>query len=162
MEHTYTGKTGQNEIVPEGDYVLCVVEAEEGFKDGDPQMKVKCEIEGSNGVAWERLTSSEKAGWRVDQFVTAWATFNKKAPPPKGESIRIEAHTILGQRVPARIATREYNGKQQNEIVHWIVDPKYLVPENGAPALVSEPAAAAPSPFPAASQAAASDDDLPF
>ena len=108
-------------LVPEGEYTLKVIDAEEGFSQaGNEMLKPVFRVlfeDGSEGPkVYENLVFSEKTKWRVDQFVAACGKH-----PGKGVKFDLFPAMIFGWTCRAKLKIETYNGKDRNKVAEFII-----------------------------------------
>ncbi|QYY34577.1 DUF669 domain-containing protein [Ruficoccus sp. ZRK36] len=142
----YTSQNADNlpRFVPNGDYLVTVVEASETLsKAGDDMIKLKLEVEGHGVHLYDYLVAAESSFWKIDTFRKAIGD-----RVVEGEEVELTAAALEGRQGHARLRIEEYQGKRSNKVELWITD---RVP-------TATPKATQPAP----AQAQPEDDDVPF
>lgn len=106
--------------VPEGDYKLKVVSAEEQTsKSGNDMIKLKLRIQnkdGTEGAAlFDYLVFSESSLWRVQSFLKAC-----DMDVEEGKDVNIEAAELIGWECEATLSIDIYEGKKSNKVVAYL------------------------------------------
>ena len=121
MALTYTTKAPEAAQfhVPPGDYTLNVMDAtEETSKSGNDQIKLKLRVvneDGTLGVSlYEYLVFSEKALFRIDQFLAACG----KHPGP-GHDFALDCEEMIGWEFEATLKVEEHNGNKGNKVAAY-------------------------------------------
>lgn len=129
------------EVLPEGDYIAEVIEAEVGISNGSrtrgaDTIELKLKEISSGATFYETLIFHPSCDWKVDTFVNC---MGMAAQP--GEEIDLSEENIIGRRGWVRLYEDEYQGKKKNKVRVYYTD-KEKVSRN-LPAATQEPAAAA-------------------
>ncbi len=108
--------------VPPGEYTLNIMDAvEETSKGGNDMIKLKCRVvneDGTLGVSlYEYLVFSEKALFRIDQFLAACG----KHPGP-GLDFSLDCEEMIGWEFRATLKVEEHNGSKNNKIAAYLCD----------------------------------------
>ena len=122
MALTYTTKAPEAAQfhVPPGDYTLTVMDAEEGTSksSNNDQIRLKLRVvneDGTLGVSlYEYLVFSEKALFRIDQFLAACG----KHPGP-GHDFALDCEEMIGWEFEATLKVEEHNGNKGNKIAAY-------------------------------------------
>ena len=150
----YTSQNADNlpRFVPNGDYLVTVIEASETMsKAGDEMIKLKLEVEGHGVHLYDYLVATEASFWKIDTFRKAIGD-----RVVEGEEVELSAAALEGRQGHARLRIEEYQGKKSNKVELWITGNVTLHPEKGS-------ALTAQSAYPAKSSTTESeDDDVPF
>ena len=143
----YTSQNADNlpRFVPNGDYLVTVIEASETMsKAGDEMIKLKLEVEGHGVHLYDYLVATEASFWKIDTFRKAIGD-----RVVEGEEVELSAAALEGRQGHARLRIEEYQGKKSNKVELWITDRvSTATPKTTPPA----PAQAQPE----------VDDDVPF
>ena len=142
----YTSQNADNlpRFVPNGDYLVTVIEASETLsKAGDDMIKLKLEVEGHGVHLYDYLVATEASFWKIDTFRKAIGD-----RVVEGEEVELTAAALEGRQGHARLRIEEYQGKKSNKVELWITD---RVP-------TSTPKTTPPAP----AQAQPEDEDVPF
>ena len=143
----YTSQNADNlpRFVPNGDYLVTVIEASETLsKAGDDMIKLKLEVEGHGVHLYDYLVATESSFWKIDTFRKAIGD-----RVVEGEEVELTAAALEGRQGHARLRIEEYQGKKNNKVELWITD--------------RVPTATAKTTPPATVQAQPKvDDDVPF
>jgi hypothetical protein len=144
--------------VPEGEYLIKVIDADEGISQaGNEMIKPVFRVifeDGTEGPkVYENLVFSEKTKWRVDQFVAACGKH-----PGKGVQFDLFPSMIFGWTCRAKLKIETYNGKDRNKVE------SFIIADVQAPdAVVPRPSAQAKTVQANAGAATADDEDqVPF
>lgn len=109
-------------FVPEGDYTVRVIEAEQDTsKAGNEMIKLKLRVrmaDGSEGPAlFDYLVFNEKCFWKVDAFLKACGRH-----PGEGSKVDIEADDLIGYECYASIVVEKHDGKKSNKVGAYLFD----------------------------------------
>lgn len=116
----YTSQNADNpaRFVPNGDYLVTVIEASETVsKAGDEMIKLKLEVEEHGVNLYDYLVATEASFWKID-------TFRKSIGErvAEGEEVELVASDLEGRQGYARLRVEEYQGKKSNKVELWITD----------------------------------------
>lgn len=116
----YTSQNADNlaRFVPNGDYLVTVIEASETFsKAGDEMIKLKLEVEEHGVHLYDYLVATEASFWKID-------TFRKSIGERvvEGEEVELVASDLEGRQGYARLRVEEYQGKKSNKVELWVTD----------------------------------------
>ena len=115
-------------FVPNGDYLVTVIEASETFsKAGDEMIKLKLEVEEHGVRLYDYLVATESSFWKIDTFRKAIGE-----AVVEGEEVELSASDLEGRQGYARLMVEEYQGKKNNKVEMWLTDraPKSPVKKN--------------------------------
>ncbi|MBC2592817.1 DUF669 domain-containing protein [Ruficoccus amylovorans] len=116
----YTSQNADNlpRFVPNGDYLVTVIEASETLsKAGDEMIKLKLEVEGHGVYLYDYLVATESSFWKIDTFRKAIGD-----RVVEGEEVELNASALEGRQGHARLRIEEYQGKKSNKVELWITD----------------------------------------
>ncbi|MBC2593757.1 DUF669 domain-containing protein [Ruficoccus amylovorans] len=116
----YTSQNADNlpRFVPNGDYLVTVIEASETLsKAGDDMIKLKLEVEGHGVHLYDYLVATEASFWKIDTFRKAIGD-----RVVEGEEVELAAAALEGRQGHARLRIEEYQGKKSNKVELWITD----------------------------------------
>jgi hypothetical protein len=131
-----TDDGGSFAALPEGEYTLIIVKANDGFseKTNNEYVRIQLQEPDSKKTIFYYAVFTKGSAFRVANF---WRALGHKVK--KGDWIEFEAQDIpIGTQVQAYLSTREYNGELQNDVKTFI-EPDELI---GAP---KQPIAPAPT-----------------
>jgi len=98
-----------------GTYWVKIDNAEDAMSASKSEMiKLTCSVVGHSKMLFERLVFTEKCFWKITEARAALG-FDDKVD----EDTPIEASEFIGKEALVRVKVREYEGKLDNEIVHW-------------------------------------------
>lgn len=124
---SYTTSTptagGASFVVEPGEYELRLIDARESVsKAGNEMIELTHRImlpDGTEGPkVFDRLVFTEKAMWRVDQYVAACGKH-----PGEGQSLDLYPSLMFGWTCRAKLKVGVYNDKQRNEVEEYLIDP---------------------------------------
>jgi hypothetical protein len=111
----------QSELVPDGDYVFCVVDFEQGLSSGDKtngatMFELTLELENTKAVIYENLIDHESTGWKLDTFLKSCGIQLKEGQAYEFRSDLAEQAGVtwvnpIGLRGWCRIETQGYTPK---------------------------------------------------
>ena len=105
-------------FVPNGDYLVTVIEASETFsKAGDEMIKLKLEVEEHGVRLYDYLVATESSFWKIDTFRKAIGE-----AVVEGEEVELSARDLEGRQGYARLMVEEYQGKKNNKVEMWLTD----------------------------------------
>jgi hypothetical protein len=173
-EYTYTDAPPRKPYEEPGEYQVTVEEAKFEYARGSGNEILKLKMVTTSGVfVFDNLVFTEKAWWKIDQFLKAVLPSRGKTPPKKGESFDFNhdyvTENILGATGWVVLSKgQSTSGKTRNEV------DAYLPPKKGdrpapapttKPEQATSPSAATPErkSKPAPPKTAEPDDDeIPF
>jgi hypothetical protein len=109
---------GSFEALPEGEYCLIAVKANDGFseKTNNEYVRIQFQEADSKKTIFFYAVFTKGSAFRVTNF---WRALGHKVK--KGDPIEFAAEDIpIGVEVQAYLTTREYNGELQNDIKYFI------------------------------------------
>lgn len=132
------------QFVPEGDYILCVVDFEIGIStgkktSGSEKYDVIFEVEGQGSKVYEFLIDHESMAWRTDCFLKSGGVRDLK----KGQDFTFRADEAKpgvpwidprGLRCPVKLVVEEYTPtnstekRKKNKVAVWYTDRAPLPP----------------------------------
>lgn len=116
----YTSQNADNFVrfVPNGDYLVTVVEASETVsKAGDEMIKLKLEVEGHGVHLFDYLVATDSSFWKIDTFRKAIGD-----TVVEDEEVELVASDLEGRQGYARLRVEDYQGKKNNKIEMWLTD----------------------------------------
>jgi len=113
MHYTYNDEDNRADFCPAGIYAGTIKWADDTklSKGGDEQLNVRWVMDDNGSGAFDRLTFSEKAGWRVDTFLKATG----HQPDAKGKEVELTADMVMGWRAYLNVGVendRKVEGKR--------------------------------------------------
>ncbi len=113
---------GASFLVEPGEYELRLIDAKESMSQaGNEMLELTHRIilpDGSEGPkVYDRLVFTEKAMWRVDQYVAACGKH-----PGEGQTLDLYPSLMFGWTCRAKLKVGEYNNKKRNEIEEYLID----------------------------------------
>ena len=122
-------------FVPNGDYLVTVIEASETFsKAGDEMIKLKLEVEEHGVRLYDYLVATESSFWKIDTFRKAIGE-----AVVEGEEVELSASDLEGRQGYARLMVEEYQGKKSNKVELWLTDRAPKAPVKKNPPLTAQP-----------------------
>jgi hypothetical protein len=111
------------EILPDGEYLCEVVEADQAFSQGaatrgSEQIDIKLKSVEHGATFFETLIFHPNTDWKVDLFINC---FNL-APAKIGEEVQLTPEAIIGCKGWVKVFTDEYNGKKKNKVRTFLTD----------------------------------------
>lgn len=105
-------------ILPDGDYLLAILDAEERVSSsGNPMVELTIgEATGKGRRFWDYLVSTPAALWKVKQFMEAAGLEDDFK---RGQ---VDASALIGLIVPASVTTQESDGYPPKNSAAWGVD----------------------------------------
>lgn len=104
--------------LPNGDYLVTVIESSETFsKAGDEMIKLKLEVEEHGVHLYDYLVATESSFWKIDTFRKAIGE-----AVIEGEEVELNATDLEGRQGYARLKVEEYQGKKNNKVEMWLTD----------------------------------------
>jgi len=165
---------GPMEPLPEGDYELKVLEAEDKVaQSGRTMFTIKCQVQGgahANRLIWDNLVIVPDKPNALGMFfrnMEALGLTKENFWSREPDNAQIN-QALVGRTFRAKVGQRTYNGTKRNEVLSYYPSagapaPSTPAPENTAGAAVPPPPAPAPAPAPAPGAASAeSAPDAPF
>ena len=122
-------------FVPNGDYLVTVIEASETFsKAGDEMIKLKLEVEEHGVRLYDYLVATESSFWKI-------VTFRKAIGEAvvEGEEVELSASDLEGRQGYARLMVEEYQGKKNNKVEMWLTDRAPKAPLKKNPPVTAQP-----------------------
>lgn len=110
-------------LVEPGEYELRVIDARESQSQaGNDMIELTHRImlpDGTEGPkVYDRLVFTEKAMWRVDQFVAACGKH-----PGEGQQFDLYPSLMFGWTCRAKLKVDTYNDKRRNQVEEYLIDP---------------------------------------
>ncbi len=122
-------------FVPNGDYLVTVIEASETFsKAGDEMIKLKLEVEEHGVRLYDYLVATESSFWKIDTFRKAVGE-----TVVEGEEVELSASDLEGRQGYARLMVEEYQGKKNNKVEMWLTDRTPKAPLKKNPPVTAQP-----------------------
>ena len=122
-------------FVPNGDYLVTVIEASETFsKAGDEMIKLKLEVEEHGVRLYDYLVATESSFWKIDTFRKAIGE-----AVVEGEEVELSASALEGRQGYARLMVEEYQGKKNNKVEMWLTDRAPKAPLKKNPPVTAQP-----------------------
>ena len=122
-------------FVPNGDYLVTVIEASETFsKAGDEMIKLKLEVEEHGVRLYDYLVATESSFWKIDTFRKAIGE-----AVVEGEEVELSASDLEGRQGYARLMVEEYQGKKNNKVEMWLTDRAPKAPLKKNPPVTAQP-----------------------
>ena len=122
-------------FVPNGDYLVTVIEASETFsKAGDEMIKLKLEVEEHGVRLYDYLVATESSFWKIDTFRKAIGE-----AVVEGEEVELSASDLEGRQGYARLMVEEYQGKKNNKVEMWLTDRAPKTPLKKNPPTTAQP-----------------------
>ena len=122
-------------FVPNGDYLVTVIEASETFsKAGDEMIKLKLEVEEHGVRLYDYLVATESSFWKIDTFRKAIGE-----AVVEGEEVELSANELEGRQGYARLMVEEYQGKKNNKVEMWLTDRAPKAPLKKNPPATAQP-----------------------
>lgn len=135
--------TARPDCVPQGEYTLEVIDAQEALSQRDHEMiELKLKVEPSGAILFDHLVFTPNAFWKIDAFRAA---IGQKVVPD--EDVELIADDLIGHRGRARLVIEEYQGRKRNKVAAWLLPAK---------------PSAAPSNSNSTAKGGVADDDIPF
>ena len=133
----YVSQNAENlpRFVPNGDYLVTVIEASETFsKAGDEMIKLKLEVEEHGVRLYDYLVATESSFWKIDTFRKAIGE-----AVVEGEEVELSASDLEGRQGYARLMVEEYQGKKNNKVEMWLTDRAPKAPLKKNPPVTAQP-----------------------
>ena len=122
-------------FVPNGDYLVTVIEASETFsKAGDEMIKLKLEVEEHGVRLYDYLVATESSFWKIDTFRKAIGE-----AVVEGEEVELSASDLEGRQGYARLMVEEYQDKKNNKVEMWLTDRAPKAPVKKNPPVTAQP-----------------------
>ena len=122
-------------FVPNGDYLVTVIEASETFsKAGDEMIKLKLEVEEHGVRLYDYLVATESSFWKIDTFRKAIGE-----AVVEGEEVELSASDLEGRQGYVRLKVEEYQGKKNNKVELWLTDRALKAPLKRNPPATAQP-----------------------
>lgn len=123
---------GGSFLVEPGEYELRLIDAKESMSQaGNEMLELAHRImmpDGTEGPkVYDRLVFTEKAMWRVDQYVAACGKH-----PGEGQTFDLYPSLMFGWTCRAKLKVDEYNGKKRNQVEEYLIDETTIGAQPGA------------------------------
>lgn len=142
----FTDSESNYEIVPEGDYILCVFEFTTDISSGQKtagaeRFNIVFTVEGTNSKVRETLIDSEKTLWKIDQFIKAAGIRSLQKgdafhfEQDRAEQLNVPWINPMGLRVHARVVEETYTSRRsgkpvvKNAVALYYTDREPLKPD---------------------------------
>ena len=122
--YTYNNEDNRMDYCPAGVYAGTIKWADDSklSQHGDQQLNVRWVMDDNGAGAFDRLTFSAKAGWRIDVFLKATGNQPKEG---KGTPVELTADMVMGWRAYLNVGIendRKVEGKKNNIILNYVTD----------------------------------------
>ena len=118
----YQNSESKRELLRPGEYEVEIISAELGVSsNGNDQLKVALQPEGSTTVIRDYIPFSAKAKWKVRQFLDCFDL----APDEEEDATQMEiddefVEDLVGKVGNVKIGTESYNGIKRNRIFEYL------------------------------------------
>jgi hypothetical protein len=124
VRYTYNDEDNRVDFCPAGVYAGTIKWADDTklSQKGDQQLNVRWVMDDNGAGAFDRLTFSEKAGWRIDTFLKATG---HQPEGGKGAQVDLTAQQVMGWRAYLNVGVEDdkrVQGKKINVIINYVTD----------------------------------------
>jgi hypothetical protein len=120
--YNYGDEDNRPDFAPPAVYAATVGWSEDRLSstNGDEQIGIRLDFDDNMGNAFDNLTFSKKAGWRIDTFLKATGH-----APKKDDEVELNAEKVKGWRCFVDVGIeddRKIQGKKRNVILKYVTD----------------------------------------